>query len=189
MTAMTSLTHFEARLALVHATAIWVLVALGPTCGYGRSSQQSTQNTFESQLQLGEAVRAERRDASIPVDFAPVENLEVGRIWAEVTVPEGPWKFDKIEITKGLPLNVQTRKRNGDNKRTVIEVDISAGNREVPSGRIAAIKFSLENANSPVPSGLTIRTLQVLPPQESAPLTPPDEPPPQPLTGCFFFTH
>lgn len=164
------------------------------------SDQAPEAGQAQSKLSLGEAAPRGDREIVIPLHLAAAPSETVGRIRAEVLVPEGPWEFKRVELPKEAGWKASAKERRekvagSEGRQTWIELSMDAGSRAIPDGRIGHLSFSLRGTGNQKPSGLTIRKLEVLPPEPEVlrtyePLAPPSELPiPSPQQACFFFTH
>ncbi len=154
----------------------------------------------QSKLSLGDAALRGEQEIAIPLHLTAAPGVTVGRIRAEVLVPEGPWKFQRVEPPKDVGWKAAARERSAkeegsDERQTWIELSMDAGSRAIPDGLIGHFEFALRGTGTQRPSGLTVRKLEVWPPEPEVvrnpdPLAPPSELPGQnPQVGCFFFTH
>lgn len=164
-------------------------------CGRAQEGGQA-----QSKLSLGEAAPRGDREIAIPLHLAAAPNETVGRIRAEVLVPEGPWEFKRMELPKDAGWKASAKERSeieagSGERQTWIELVMDAGSRAIPDGLLGHLSFSLRGTENQRPSGLAIRKLEVWPPETEIvenpePLAPPSELPiPNPQVGCFFFTH
>lgn len=154
-------------------------------------------------LELGEPTRVSRNQIAVPLFFLPIEGTRVGRIHAEIIVPEGPWRFRKVESPKGSSLKTSARRQReaktdsqGNQHRVdVVLLSLSAGRNLIVGGQVAQLHFSLERPDSPTSAPLAIRTVQTMPPEpqrardETILEPPPVSPPMNPAPTCFFFAH
>jgi hypothetical protein len=166
-------------------------------------SEQRPVRDAAPRLVLGEPTRAGKDQVLVPVHFSLAEGERVGQIRAEIIIPEGPWRFRKVEVSKGSSLKSSAKQHReertdsqGNKHRVgVIILSLSAGRNAISNGQIAQLYFSLERADSPISVPLAIRSFQTIPPEpETArdePILepPPADPPMNPATTCFFFAH
>ena len=144
----------------------------------------------EATIEVGEAVRISSKQVALPLAFFAADSRDVGRIHAELAVPEGPYKFAKAEPSEKRRWKISA-KQNGK----VIDLDVSGGDRAITDGDVGRLVFTLPEGSAPDRVPLTVNHVHTQPPQaESAapkssgelPATP-DSSAPSP--GCLFFTH
>jgi hypothetical protein len=144
----------------------------------------------EATIEVGEAVRISSTQLAVPLAFYAADSRDVGRVHAELAVPDGPYKFAKAEPSEKRRWKISA-KQNGK----AIELDVSGGDRAITDGDIGRLVFNLPEGGVPDRVPLTVNHVHTQPPQaESAapkssgelPATP-DSSAPSP--GCFFFTH
>ena len=186
--------------------AVALLLVGIPVGASGSKPLQSAQGPVRDaapRLVLGEPVQAGRDQVAVPVHFSPAEGERVGQIRAEIIVPEGPWRFRKVEVSKGSSLKSSARQQReerndpqGNKQRvSVILLSLSAGRNAINSGQIAQLYFSLERPDAPISIPLAIRSFQTMPPEperardEPVLEPPPADPPMNPAPTCFFFAH
>jgi len=167
------------------------------------SELQPLQEQKESSLKLGEPTRLGRNQVRVSLNFSLAEGERVGQIRAEIILPEGPWRFRKVEVSKGSSLKSSARQQReertnsqGNKHRvSVILLSLSAGRNPMGGGQIAQLYFSLERSDSPIAVPLAIRRFQTIPPgpevarDETVLEPPPVGPLMNPATTCFFFAH
>ena len=171
------------------------------SAGESRQPTPQTRGT-ESKLVLGKASFPQEHTMAIPLFFTAAEGETVGRIHTQINVPEGAWKFRKVEPPKNSRLQVtakqtmeEPRESGAKNVRhTMIELRVSAGSHAIRNGLIGHLQFSLPERGTPPPGSLAVRKLVTMPPvpepegASEKPLPLPTEPIP-PAQGCFFFSH
>ena len=152
-----------------------------------------------STLELGRASRG-AGVISIPLEFTSGLHESVGTITAQLKVPDGPWKFQKAKAPQGSRLEVAARHRRSQDAAgggAVIELEISAGSREVPDGVVGYLTFSETDGSAPDQIPITVAKMETAPPgsdteplRSAAPTEIPATPDSAaPAPGCFFFTH
>ena len=165
-----------------------------------QSGRASTNQGQRSKLVLEQAI-FHGRTLAIPLRFSALPGETVGRIRAQIDLPDSPWKFRKVELLKNSRLKVTAREKKtgpqdakAKNASHAIEVNFSAGSRDIPSGLIGYLLFAATDAQTPSPIAVSIAKLETLPP---GPETAPEKPLPlptelpgyNPAPACFFFSH
>lgn len=146
-------------------------------------------------VRLGEPARPREREAVISVTFTPRREEPAGNVHAELTLPAGPWRFQRAEAPPRSGLRVSARQRRLPSGATQIELSVSSGRRTIPEGPIGNLRFRLDEPSSPLPAGLSVSKVETSAPEtaDSPPLPdlPPAfaDPPFSPGMTCFFFTH
>jgi hypothetical protein len=155
-------------------------------------------------LQLGDATRSRDRDATIPLIFTPRRGEPAGTVRAELTLPVGPWRFQRAEAPPRSGWKVSARQRRQTSpgtapapETTLIELNIAAGSRALPGGLVGYLRFRLDERSSPLPAGVTVGKWETEPPaiEVVGPGSPAEFPSPStdpslsPTVTCFFFTH
>lgn len=153
-------------------------------------------------LRFGDPTRPRAREATIPIHFAPRREQPVGSVWADITIPSGPWRFQRADAPPRSGWRVSaTRKRQTARASpstaapTELELTVTAGRRAIPEGLLGYLRFRLDAADSPLPSGLSVTKIETAVPDPDAAQTPTSFPPLfsdptlTPGVACFFFTH
>jgi hypothetical protein len=178
-------------------SSLWIFLAFAAFIPLQTASQTGGS---ESKLVLGKPASSAERTIAIPLFFTAAEGETVGRIQAQIDLPEGGWKFGKAEPPKNSHLQVTAKQRmeeagkRGEKsvRHAVIELSISAGSHAIRNGLIGYLQFSLPEMGTPPTGSPTVAKLETSPPvPEGAaekPLPLPTEPIP-PVVGCFFFSH
>ena len=189
---------------LPSVTCTGALLWAGPLQAGGNSASQQDVEEHDAGpgLQLGDPTRSRDRDATIPLIFTPRRGEPAGTVRAEVTLPQGPWRFQRAEAPPRSGWKVSARQRRPSQGSaatpgtTTIELDISAGSRALPGGLLGYLRFRLEERSSSLPAGLTVGKLETEPPAIEVAAPPPAEfpglstdPSLSPSVACFFFTH
>jgi hypothetical protein len=153
-------------------------------------------------LRVGVPTKNSEREVVFPLIVEMSGTASVGRIRAELEVGgmQG-WSFRDIEITRGLDLRTSVKKRNED-ARLVIEWDVSAQGKELPTGHLALLRVQADRAKtkSGAPSAdnppmVVLRKLSwglaefEKPPETMPEINTPDNVMGNPAVSCFFFTH
>ena len=192
------LTSLRALLALM-ACATASVAAQQPQAGEQERVKPVT-------LRVGVPSKQSERDVVFPLVVETSGAASVGRIRAELELSamEG-WTFRNIELTRGLNLRSSVKKRNDGAAKLVIDWDISAEGKELPTGHVALFRVQA-NKNSKVssangaaasdnPPTLVVRKMswglaefekQV---EELPQLNTPENVTGNPDVSCFFFTH
>ena len=162
------------------------------------ASQQSTdERDAEPGLRLGEPSRSRDRDAIIPLLFTPLRDKTTGTLRVELTLPSGPWRFQRAEAPPRSGWKVSARQRRESDGKATIELNVSSGSKPLPEGLIGYLRLRLDERESPLPSGLTIGRLETEPPaiEVVAPRSPSgfpglsNDPSLSPTVTCFIFSH
>ena len=193
------------------AAAMWGLGMVAPASGQRPESSEGARNTEPQRaegadsrptLRFGEPTRPRDREAAIPIHFAPRRDQPVGSIWADITIPSGPWRFQRAEAAPRSGWRISaTRKRQPSRTTpaagapTEIELTVTAGRRAIPEGLLGYLRFRLDSTDSPLPGGFSVTKIETAAPDandepSSAPFPPlSSDPPLAPGIACFFFTH
>jgi hypothetical protein len=76
-----------------------------------------------------------------------------------------------------------------------MELTVTAGRRAIPEGLLGHLRFRLDSADSPLPSGVSVTKIETAAPDAGGEQNPPSfpplssDPPLAPGIACFFFTH
>ena len=155
-------------------------------------------------LRMGEATRSRDRDAMIPLIFTPPRDEPAGTVRVELTLPSGPWRFQRAEAPPRSGWKVSARQRRqppqgsaAPAETTLLELNLSAGSKALPEGLVGYLRFRLEERSSPLPAGITVGKLETDPPaiEVVAPQSPEGfpglstDPSLSPTVTCFFFSH
>jgi hypothetical protein len=178
----------------------------GATQQAGRSSPEEAAQPSDSApkepgstLEIGTARREPGQVIAIPLELTSGPHQSVGTIQAELNVKEGPWKFQKAKLPEGSrgTISAKTRRSAEGGSGFVLELEISAGNREIGDGVAGYLTFSTnDSSTSEIP--ITVGRLDTFPPgtepgeteQKSAGSELPSTPDAAaPTPACFFFTH
>jgi hypothetical protein len=173
---------------------LWAGTSLAPQTA---SDSGDGERDAGPQLRLGDPSRSRDRDARVPLVFTPRRGEPAGTIRVELTLPSGPWKFDRAEAPPRSGWKVSARQRRQSATLTTIELNVSADNKAVPEGLVGYLRFRLEQRDSPLPSGITVGELETEPPaiEVVAPGSPggfpglSNDPSLNPTVTCFIFSH
>ena len=185
--------------AMLRPGALSGLQAAGNTA----SQQDVKERDAGPELRPGEAARSRDRDAMVPLIFTPHPDEPAGSIRVEMTLPSGPWKFQRAEAPPRSEWKVSARQRRQPPQEsetpavTTLDLNISAGSKTLPEGLIGYLRFRLEERGSPLPAGITVGKLEAEPPaiEVVAPRSPGEfpglsnDPSLSPTVTCFFFSH
>ena len=184
------------------------LLFLAPSPGLVQSSepgsvlraQAAQERRAPSKLLLGEATPAGVRETVVPLFFQSAPGQTIGKIRAEVRVPQGWGQFRRVDLPKNAVWKASVKRRtekSADQRSssTVLEVTISAGSRAIPDGLLGHLRFSGQQSGElPLP---VVGKLETWPPEpepvsrgpNEEPFPMPADPPLNPGLSCFFFTH
>jgi len=203
--------RFSGFRAILLAVAFWEFGLIAELSGQrpeaaeaGRSAAQPSAQEQESRpsLRFGDSTRPREREATIPIHFVPRRDQPVGSVWADITIPSGPWRFQRAEAAprSGWRISATQKRQQGRATQaagapTEIELTVTAGRRTIPEGLLGYLRFRLDSAGSPLPAGLSVTKIETAVPSAEDAQTPPafpplfSDPPFAPGVGCFFFTH
>jgi hypothetical protein len=174
------------------------------TAGPAASQQDAGEGDGEPGVTPGDPTRSRDRDAVIPLIFTPRRDEPAGTIRVELTLPSGPWRFQRAEAPPRSGWKISSRQRRlpaqgsaAPAESTLIELNISAGSKALPGGLIGYLRFRLQDRDSPLPAGVTVGKLETEPPafEVVAPQAPAgfpglsNDPSLNPTVTCFFFGH
>ena len=202
---------FPGLRAVLLALALWQFELVAELSGQrpevaeaGRNAGQRSAEEQDSRpnLRFGEPARPRPREATIPIHFAPRREQPVGSVWADITIPSGPWQFQRAEAPPRSGWRVSaTQKRQPARASqttggaTAIELTVTAGRRAIPEGLLGYLRFRLESADSPLPTGLSVTKMETAVPEPDDPQAPAYFPPTfsdptlTPGVTCFIFSH
>lgn len=187
-------------------TYLYALLALVACMVASASAQQPPAGEQEKvkpvTLRVGVPSKQSERDVVFPLIVETSGAASVGRIRAELELSamEG-WSFRNIEQTRGLNLRSLVKKRKDGAAKLVIDWDISAEGKELPTGHVALFRVQADKSNkagaaaSDNPPALAVRKMSWgLAEFEKQAAELPQLDTPENLTGnpdvsCFFFTH
>lgn len=154
-------------------------------------------------LRIGVPNKQSEREVTFPLVVETSGTASVGRLRAELelSTAEG-WVFRSIELTRGLDLRSNVRKRKEGTTKTIVEWDLTAEGKELPTGHVALFRVLADKARakgaapaSDNPPSLTVRKMSwglaefEKPPENLPQLSTPDNVTGNPDVSCFFFTH
>ncbi|MGH9783668.1 MAG: hypothetical protein ACRD88_05735 [Terriglobia bacterium] len=170
--------------------------------GRNPAPQSAQEQDSRPSLRFGDPTRAREREAAIPIHFVPRRDQPVGSVWADITIPAGPWRFQRAEAAPRSGWRVSaTQKRQPArasqtaNAGTEIELTVTAGRRAIPEGLLGFLRFRLDAADSPLPTGLSVPKIETAAPNPEDAQAPASFPPTfsdptlAPGVTCFFFSH
>ena len=158
-------------------------------------------------LRFGVPKQTSKNQVSVALELAHEGKSEAINIWAQIPLPDAPWRFQKAEPPKGSRFELSTRlqreeQRTSDGRKlqiAVLYLKISGRKGTIPAGELAQLSFTLaftpESAGSLPPLALVIRNVEIErvaihAEEQPPPLEPPSaNPPANPAPTCFFFVH
>lgn len=183
-----------------------LLIAALLLCGQPAYSQErggETEKVKPVTLRVGVPNKQSEREVVFPLVVETSGTAAVGRIRAELELSamQG-WVFRSLDPARGLDLRSQVRKRNEAPDKLIIEWDVSAEGKELPTGHVALVRMLADKGKgkseapaSDNPPTLVVRKMswglaEFERPQENLPqLNTPDNITGNPDVSCFFFTH
>jgi hypothetical protein len=197
--------------AILTAAAVWGFGTVAPVSGQrpegseaarGAEQQKAEEQDSRPSLRFGEPTRPREREATIPIHFVPRRDRPVGSVWTDITIPSGPWRFQRAEAAprSGWRISATQKRQPGRatpaaGAPTEIELTVTAGRRTIPEGLLGYLRFRLDSTDSPLPGGLSVTKIETAVPSAEDAQAPAAFPPTfsdptlAPGVGCFFFTH
>lgn len=154
-------------------------------------------------LRIGVPNKHSAREVIFPLIVETSGTAAVGRIRAELELSAmAGWSFRGIELTRGLDLRSNVRRRNEGSGKLIVDWDVSAEGKELPAGHVALLRLQANKAQAPgggdasdSPPALIVRKMswgfaEFEKQDETLPqLNTPDNLTGNPDVSCFFFTH
>jgi len=189
------------RIGVVGLGAIWVM----PKIAFPQELSPKVPSAQHAPyaLRFGVPKQTAENQVSVALELAHEGESEAINIWAQIPLPDAPWRFQKAESPKGSRFELSTRlqreeQTTSDGRKlqtTVLYLKISGRKGTIPAGVLAQLIFLQVTAGSSPPIALVIRNVEIErvaihAEEEPPPLEPPSaNPPANPAPTCFFFAH